>query len=133
MRKLPDLPSGVYRHYKGPLYFVFGYAHDANALDLFQTQGIGPALEPMGDRAVVVYMALELTDAHTGPRLAVRTARDGVDAFWDDVHVGNPERFTEGTVCDEPCRYRRINNDTWGTHMVVPRFTYIGPTWEGHQ
>lgn len=128
MRPLPPLPSGIYRHYKGPLYFVFGYGHDANADGFF-----GSDEEPLfpDGRATVVYMGLELTDAHTGPRIAVRTARDGHDAFWDEVHIGNPERFTEGTVCDSSCRYRRINNDEWGTHMVVPRFTYIGPSWEG--
>lgn len=101
---LPDLPSGVWQHYKGPLYLVFGYAHDAND----------------EQRATVVYLGLQLDDAHTGPRLAVRTASD----FFMRV-CGNHNcptfggaTYGRGTclACDE---------------KDVPRFTYIGPTWEG--
>lgn len=111
---LPDLPSGVYRHYKGPLYFVFGYGHDANALDLYPAQGIDASLTPFVDRTVVVYMGLELTDAHKGPRIAVRTADD----FHALVHSG------DGSVCDghdgDSCK-----------GGVAKRFSYVGPTWEG--
>lgn len=28
--ELPELPAGVWRHYKGPLYQVLGYGHDSN-------------------------------------------------------------------------------------------------------
>lgn len=59
-RELPDLRAGLYRHYKGPLYQVLGYAHDAND----------------ADRVVVLYFPLELDGAHEGPRLAVRTVED---------------------------------------------------------
>ncbi len=72
--------SGVYQHYKGPLYQVLGVAHDAND----------------SERIVVVYIGLELNPDHTGPRLAVRTVED-FDAEVDGV----------------------------------PRFTYLGDTWQG--
>lgn len=105
--RLPDLPTGVYRHYKGHLYLVFGYGHDAN----------------YEDRIVVHYIGLELDDAHTGPRLATRTAVSddpAVDAWWDYVHVfgGKCSNNDEGH-----CRER------FGT---VQRFTYMGPTWKGY-
>lgn len=95
---LPDLPAGVYRHWKGPLYLVLGYGHDANH----------------EDRAVVVYVGLELTDAHTGARLAVRTVAD--------FHaIVNPD--TGATV------------EQWdGTDPhPVPRFQYVGPGWDGQR
>lgn len=57
---LPDLQAGIYRHYKGPLYLVFGYGHDAN----------------QDGRTVVVYVGLQLDGAHTGTRLAVRDVAD---------------------------------------------------------
>lgn len=58
--KLPELPAGVYRHYKGPLYMVTGYAHDSNH------EG----------RVVVVYVGLQLDGAKTGPRMGVRDVED---------------------------------------------------------
>lgn len=63
MLKLPTLEAGIYQHYKGSLYQVLGYAHDAND----------------STRIVVVYFGLQLDDAHRGPRLAVRT--------WQDFHA----------------------------------------------
>jgi hypothetical protein len=83
---LPDLTAGVYRHYKGHLYLVLGYGHDSN----------------YEGREVVVYVGLELDDANTGPRLAVRTVED----FFATVQ---PE----------------------GSSERVRRFTYVGPSWEG--
>ncbi len=76
---LADLPTGIYRHYKGPLYLVFGYGHDAN----------------QEGRITVEYVGLELNQAHTGPRLANRTAVSDdpkVEAWWDQVH-------SDGTKC----------------------------------
>lgn len=55
-----NLRAGVYRHYKGPLYLVLGYAHDAN----------------QEGRTVVVYVGLQLDGAKSGERIAVRTAED---------------------------------------------------------
>lgn len=51
---------GIYRHYKGPLYQVFGLTHDANE------EG----------RICVLYIGLQLDGAHLGPRCAVRTLED---------------------------------------------------------
>jgi hypothetical protein len=57
---LPLLPAGIYRHWKGHLYQVLGYASDSN------DEG----------RIVVVYVGLELDGAPPGPRMHVRTASD---------------------------------------------------------
>jgi hypothetical protein len=65
---LPPLPSGIWRHYKGPLYLVLGYGHDAND----------------EQRPVVVYVGLQLDQARPGPRLAVRTATDFHAVVHDD-------------------------------------------------
>jgi hypothetical protein len=63
---LPHLPAGVYQHHKGPLYLVLGYGHDAN----------------YPDRDVVVYVGLQLDEAKTGPRLAVRTPDASGSGVW---------------------------------------------------
>jgi hypothetical protein len=84
--KLPELPAGVYRHYKGHYYLVIGYGHDSN----------------YDDRHVVVYIGLELDDAKQGPRLNVRTVQD---FFARVTPIGQTNE--------------------------VPRFQYIGPSWEG--
>ena len=97
---LPDLPAGIYKHYKGHFYQVFGYGHDAN----------------YEDRITVVYMGLQLQDAHTGPRMATRTAQSddpGVDAFFDYVHDNGEKCICAGWGC--PGRRRR--------------FTYVSPGW----
>lgn len=124
---LPDLPSGVYRHYKGPLYFVFGYGHDANADRLVNVSDIYKedrivldtkvSLPVLGQRAVVVYMALELNRAHTGPRLAIRTAED----FF-------------AVVCPEcgkewECGVQHENLIV----EPIPRFEYLSPEWYGQR
>ncbi len=58
---LPPLLAGVYQHYRGPLYLVLGYAHDAN----------------QDGRTVVVYVGLELTPtAKPGARMSVRDVTD---------------------------------------------------------
>lgn len=95
---LPDLRTGIYRHYKGPLYTPFGYGHDAN--------------DP--ERTVVVYQGLELTDAHKGPRLAVRTAED----FFTIVC----------SVCGKDWECDKCVNA-----FPVRRFEYLGPAWYGQR
>lgn len=114
-----DILAGVYRHYKGPLYLVLGLAHDANAEEFFTADE--EKYFPTGDRAVVVYVPLQLDGAHTGPRMAIRTDREIGDAFYDIVctrsehtHYGEAVPLEEQVVCN-----------------AVERFTYIGPTWEG--
>jgi hypothetical protein len=99
---LPDLPAGVYLHYKGHYYLVLGYGHDANR----------------DGRQVVVYIGLELAGAKPGGRIAVRDVDDflavvdpatGEALDRQDPSQGSPRRFT----------------------YVGPGFTYVGPTWEG--
>jgi hypothetical protein len=128
-RGLPDLRSGVWRHYKGHFYLVLGYAHDANAEDLYRVRGIEKLRSPissddpfnleftaLGERAVVVYIGLELDDANKGPRLAVRTAED----FF-------------ALVCSECGSLWECtkNHQDEGPVGPVPRFEYMGPAWYG--
>jgi hypothetical protein len=58
--KLEHLRAGVYRHYKGQVYLVLGYASDADYTG----------------RDVVVYVGLELDGAQPGARMHVRTASE---------------------------------------------------------
>jgi hypothetical protein len=89
VNSLPDLRAGIYRHYKGPLYLVLGYGHDAN----------------QEDRTVVVYVGLQLDGAKSGARLSVRTADDffaivdrntgaTVNDDWDGTDPPPVQRFT---------------------------------------
>jgi hypothetical protein len=57
---VPDLPAGVWRHWKGHLYQVLGYATDSS----------------IAGRTVVVYIGLELDGASPGPRMHVREAAE---------------------------------------------------------
>jgi hypothetical protein len=116
-RGLPDLRTGIYRHYKGHFYFVFGYGHDANADSLHAEQpgGVVPEDLPLGERAVVIYMGLELTDANKGPRLAVRTAED----FFALVC----------SACGADWECKKNHQDEGSD--PVPRFEYMGPAWYG--
>jgi hypothetical protein len=106
-RDLPDLRSGVWRHYKGPLYLVLGYGHDAN--------------DP--ERDTVVYIGLELDDAHPGGRIATRNAVTGPDAFHDLVCSSHGvDWFThDGAAQDSTCRCEH-------------RFEYVSPQYlVGHR
>lgn len=114
--RLPDLPAGVYRHYKGPLYQVLGYGHDAND----------------AARDVVVYIGLQLDQAKTGPRLAVRTATD----FHAHVHADRSTCYADPNTSEAAHECSLIDDGTvtnlaqWiDTH--TPRFRYLGPSWEG--
>lgn len=97
---LPPLRSGVYRHYKGPLYQVFCYGHDAQD----------------ETRTVVIYIGLQLDDAHKGPRAAVRTAED----FFM-------------LVCSSCGKAWECDTQHPGTAEPVPRFEYLGPSWLGER
>lgn len=130
------LLTGIYRHYKGPLYLVLGYAHDANmTVCVRDTDGNGdcpactadpesPCRQP---RTVVVYVGLELDEAHHGARLAVRTASDFAALLHPDA-----------TICGDPMRETPLD---WFCHCrayaefvrLTRRFSYIGPTWEGQR
>jgi hypothetical protein len=121
---MDDVKAGVYRHYKGPLYLLLGIAHDANADTLatvYSPSGDGRDLtyHYLTERIVVVYIGLQLDDAHTGPRLAVRT--------YDDF-------FALVTSEGDRCPHALDRSSTWCStcdRRLHPRFTYIGPTWEG--
>ncbi len=56
---LPVLPAGVYRHYKGHLYLVLGYAQDA-----------------LDDRIQVVYIGLDLAGLPSPMRMRTREVGD---------------------------------------------------------
>lgn len=60
-------------------------------------------------RKVVVYIGLELDEHKTGPRMSVRTYED----FYCYVL---------------PTTKETVDKDHPG---AVPRFAYVGPTWEG--
>ncbi len=87
---LPDLPAGIYQHYKGHLYLVLGYAKDANHED--------------EHRIVVVYVGLQLDGSPGKIRMHARTAADFhavVDAttgeavpVWDGTQRPLVKRFT---------------------------------------
>jgi hypothetical protein len=102
MSGLPELKTGVYRHWRGPLYEVSGYIHDAN----------------IEGRVGVLYRSLELTGAHEGPRWAFRNV-DGEDAFfdWVDQATGN-EWQAHVDLHEDP-----INCSC----TAVRRFEYLGP------
>lgn len=106
-----ELLAGIYRHYKGPLYEVSGYAHDAN----------------IDGRELVLYRGLELDGAKMGPRWSVRDAEFpggedvDLDCFFDMVHA-------DGT----PCRHEHSMVGWCNTAQVVTkrRFDYLGPVLE---
>lgn len=64
---LPDVPAGVWRHWKGADYLVLGLGHDAD----------------IAERTVVVYVPLY---GVSGPQLAVRS----VEGFLEEVSPGVP-------------------------------------------
>jgi hypothetical protein len=88
----PEFQAGIYKHYKGPLYLVLGLGHDAN----------------YEDRVAVIYVGLELDEAKTGPRLAIRT--------YDDFY----------SYVDE--NGQTVDKDSPGAR---PRLEFIGNSWEG--
>lgn len=59
-KHLPELKAGIWRHWKGHLYLVLGYAADSN----------------IEDRTVVVYLGLDLEGAKSGERMFTRTVED---------------------------------------------------------
>lgn len=119
--RLPELAAGVYQHYKGPLYLVLGYAHDAND----------------AERVAVVYVGLELDGAKTGPRLAVRDAAEFLGYVHPDgsgcpgAAPRSQRRAEEG--CDQnELLHGRINLRVW-EERHRRRFRYLGPSWEGQR
>jgi hypothetical protein len=131
-----DVYAGIYRHYKGPLYLVTGLAHDANAGELYSNRADvarSSTRAPLGDRVVVVYVPLQLDGAHLGPRMAVRTLEDFFTLLHHDDFT--PCRQYSQTLAElDPYRrspYRCTCRSDASLDLLVWRFTYLGPTWEG--
>lgn len=80
--QLPVLKAGIWRHYRGHLYLMIGYAHDAN----------------QEDRTVVVYVGLDLDGAKHGERISVRD----VDDFFAAVNPETGETVGLGDDYDGP-------------------------------
>lgn len=114
-----DVKHGIYRHYKGRFYQVFGVAHDANYDEFHSASWDQP--DPLFDdgRTVVVYIGLELDEAHLGPRLAVRTLSD----FLGWVHPDG--RTKEGPITTV------MGGDDLREEGWKPRFEYLGPELTG--
>jgi hypothetical protein len=119
--------AGIYRHYKGPIYLVLGLAHDANAERLYVPTsrtsemadgGFRFDFEQVGEREVVVYVALQQDGAKSGPALAVRTRED----FEAWLHPAHPERLTMTAAQVDRLGTRMVREDGY-----VPRFEYVGP------
>ena len=101
MTVLPELPAGIYRHYKGHIYRVIGYGDDAN----------------YEDRRLVIY----ITDLESEPGLAIRSAVSDdpeVDAWWDWVHRADGSKCLLGPHTSNVCKDGGV---------IERRFTYIGP------
>jgi hypothetical protein len=94
MSSYDHFKAGVYKHYKGQHYMVYGLGHDSN----------------YDDRAVVLYIGLELDSSHAGPRWAVRTYED----FYALV---------------DPSTGEEVDKNFDG---AVERFTFVGSTWQGN-
>lgn len=118
---LPDLPAGVYKHYKGHLYQVLGYGHDANDTD----------------RRVVVYIGLHTLIGHVGPRLSCRTAVSDdpdEDTFFDWVHLDDGSKCHEKVECCSRMSGGMTLNELTKHDLKerARRFTYMGTgTTEG--
>lgn len=117
--RLPPLRAGIYEHYKNHLYNTLGYAHDANADNLWVPDGNG-GFRKLGERAVVVYFGLQLDDAHAGPRLAVRTADD----FFAYVDPRDGSPMPQSVV--EECHGSIHQVEVRGYR---PRFTWRGSSY----
>lgn len=86
MADLPVLRAGIYRHYRGHLYLVLGYAHDS-------TNGVE-------DRTVVVYVGLDLGGAKHGERMLVREVDEFFD--WVDPTTGESVRSYRPGIDSSP-------------------------------
>jgi hypothetical protein len=95
-----ELKAGIWRHYKGHLYLVLGYANDAN----------------QEDRTVVVYVGLELAGAKHGERINVRTVED----FFATVHPGTGATISywDGTAPPPVYRFTYVGPSVPGEMMA---------------
>lgn len=133
---MTELKLGIYRHYKGPMYQVFGIARDANAEELFVQPNAGwcyqdgdkklaDAAVALKERIVVVYQGLQLDGAHPGHRMVVRTFEAAEMDSWEDwvqVSAEEGERRLDRAEGDARGYFVRHVDDGWW----VPRFEYLG-------
>lgn len=101
-----DLLTGIYQHYKGPLYQVLGYSHNASD----------------GDNEQIVYVPLQLIGAKPGPRMATRDV-----AEFHELVCTREEHYG---IAYESSTHRRhpvplVHQVTDAEH----RFTYLGPVY----
>jgi hypothetical protein len=113
---LPPLASGLWRHWRGHLYQVLGYARS--------TAREEPGQQQYREVTAVVYVGLELDGAQEGPRMMFRVAVSDdprVEAWWDHVHA-------DGSKClHERAEFVTVCRDASGlTRAVQPRFEYAG-------
>lgn len=101
---MSELKLGIYKHYKGHYYQVIGAAHDANA----------------DWRTCVVYMPLELDEAHLGLRMAVRTYEDFM-AWVPKLDLRNEAGERVSTPEPRPSEQDKARSEGW-----IPRFEYHG-------
>jgi hypothetical protein len=95
-----NVPGGMYRHYKGGHYLVFGLGFDAN----------------IDGRTTVIYVPLYLRDDQPGPRLTVRTVED----FCAEIDPHTGALWADTRAAGSPC----------ACTAPTKRFTYLGPTWQ---
>jgi len=134
---LRPLPSGVYQHWKGPLYLVLGYASDSNADTIGDHtkqaiigQELEDRVEPFGERIVVMYISISGTMRDDGLPVGLHTHVRTASDFHAEVHLGNTGDFAylkDGTVCEDGCKYLRLNQHGTNNHLTVPRFKFLGP------
>lgn len=113
-RATEPLLAGVYRHYKGHFYEVLGYCHDAD-----DEQRVG-----------VVYIGLELDEAHHGPRLAVRNASTFLGWVCGYSHELTGDDGPIRTIwCGHGLATQGTGCPNHGTGNAVKRFDYVGADW----
>lgn len=103
--------AGVYKHYKGPLYQVIGYSHNASDDNNVQ----------------VLYIGLELDSAKVGPRFATRNWHEFFETVCT-VHDGMPAYCEEHEEIVRVERLDKRENCDYLKHWVE-RFTYMGPVY----
>jgi hypothetical protein len=94
---------GIYLHYKGHLYEASHFSHNASE----------------NDRIEIAYIALQLDNAHEGPRHATREVRE---FLFDNVHAN-------GTTCEDNVKVTNRFFCEAGI-STAPRFRYLGPVYE---
>lgn len=113
-RDLPDLRSGVWKHYKGGLYEVIGYSQNTSD----------------GNREQVAYVPLYTDPEKIGPRIQTRdveewfeyvcTMHDGME-WHSDEHAARTVEHRNSPA--------GINESKHQNESSQPRFRYMGPVY----